>query len=284
MISKGSVRWAFNVAAWDPTDEDWILASQCIPFYDKERIDKFMFKRDAKACMAGCLMIRKFAHLASGKAYNEIEIARGKDGRPVMSNQTFPLDFNISHQGDYTVLAGEVKTNLMVGVDIMNLQQKSDQELPEFFRLMNRSFSNDEWKTIRTPESRDAQLALFFRLWCLKESYFKAIGIGLCTDLQRFSFRLKSPLHAENPCVDTIVEIDGVENSSWLFHEWLLDPEHCLSVALSSRTGSTKPQIDPMQFSLLTWSDLTQEAVPLLPPDINYCKRFMKKDERSPAH
>lgn len=280
-LVQGSIRWAFNTRTWNPSEKDWLLASRCVQIEDKERIQKFVFKADAKARMAACLMIRKLVHLATGEPYAMIKIARNEGGRPYVVNQQFPIDFSISHEGHFTILAGEVKNDVTVGVDLMNVNTK--HELSKLFRLMNSSFTHEEWKTILAGDSEESKFAMFFRHWCLKESYVKAIGIGICTDLQKISFKLKTAsLSAYKCCTDTVVEIDKVENTSWRFQEWLLDQQHCVSVALSPRTN-VEPQ-EAIPFTILTWAELMKEANPFLPPDINYCQTFMKKEERGDIH
>lgn len=276
---RGSVRWAFNAKAWDPTDQEWLLASRCIQLEEKERIQKFAFKADAKSSMVGRLMMRKFAHLATGDAYDKIIIIRDKNGRPEIKNKPFAIDFNVSHQGKYTVLAGEVGHNATIGVDIMSLEHKTGHQLKEFFRLMHRTFTTDEWNTILSSHLDEKRSAMFFRHWCLKESYTKAIGVGITTDLRRIAFKLGTlSLSQDKPCADTTVEVDGAQDTTWSFHEWLLDPEHCVSVALQS---PDMPNIQPVPFTVLTWSELMKGVKPILPSDVRYCEDFMNKKEKA---
>ena len=63
-----------------------------------------------------------------------------------------------------------------VGTDVMPLQDnRREEEIGEFFRLMRRKFTDDEWCQIRSSGSdHKIQLSVFFRLWCLKESFIKA--------------------------------------------------------------------------------------------------------------
>ena len=63
-----------------------------------------------------------------------------------------------------------------VGTDVMPLQDnRREEEIGEFFRLMRRKFTDDEWCQIRSSGSdHKTQLSVFFRLWCLKESFIKA--------------------------------------------------------------------------------------------------------------
>ncbi|KAK3926473.1 L-aminoadipate-semialdehyde dehydrogenase-phosphopantetheinyl transferase [Frankliniella fusca] len=281
-LLQGSVRWAFNTRTWNPSQEDWLLASRCIQAEDKERIQKFVFKADAKARMAGCLMIRKFVHLATGEPYAKIKIDRDEGGRPYATNPPLPVEFSISHEGHYTVLAGEINNCITVGVDIMSV--KTTHELSKLFRLMNSSFTPEEWETIKTGDSEEEKSTMFFRHWCLKESYVKAIGVGICTDLQRISFLLKTKnLSIEKCCTDTKVQIDKVQNNSWSFQEWLLDSLHCVSVALSPCIN-VKSEEGATPFTRLSWSDLMKEADPFLPTDIDYCQKFMSKEERGDIH
>ena len=52
---------------------------------------------------------------------------------------------------------------------------RREEEIEEFFRLMRRKFTEDEWCQIRSSGSdHKTQLSVFFRLWCLKESFIKA--------------------------------------------------------------------------------------------------------------
>lgn len=264
---RGSVRWAFNTKTWEPTEQEWLLASRCITLEDKERIQKFVFKTDAKASMAGSLMMRRLAHLATGEPYDKIRIVRDKYGRPTIENQNVVVDFNVSHQGSYTVLAGEVDNDFVVGVDVMSLQRRTGHELSEFFRLMNKTCSLDEWNTILAPSSEDKRSSLFFRHWSLKESYLKGLGVGVRTDMRHISFKLNTlALSINAATTDTVLEIDRIREKAWVFHEWLLDPQHCVSVALSSRSKSP-PSVPPVPFTVLSWSDLIQDATPLLSPD-----------------
>lgn len=54
------VRWAFRVSSWHPTEQEWLKAASYIQAEEKERIGKFVFRRDAKSSMIGRLLIRKF--------------------------------------------------------------------------------------------------------------------------------------------------------------------------------------------------------------------------------
>ena len=52
-VRRMSVRWIFSSTAWQPSVDNWMLAAQCIQKEEKDRIGKFVFKRDAKSSMVG---------------------------------------------------------------------------------------------------------------------------------------------------------------------------------------------------------------------------------------
>ncbi|KAL8191055.1 UNVERIFIED_CONTAM: hypothetical protein K2H54_067054 [Gekko kuhli] len=116
-----SLRWAFSYASWVPCREDWLLAMRLVQPEEKERIGQFVFARDAKAAMAGRLLIRRLIAEKLNLPWNEIRLERTSKGKPVLMNDISsdcsPFNFNISHQGSYAVLAAE--PDRQVGIDVM---------------------------------------------------------------------------------------------------------------------------------------------------------------------
>lgn len=161
MNTKG-IRWAFNVSKWCPTYSEVQLASSCVQLEEKERLARFVFKDDVKRSLIGLLMMRKYVCGASGKPYNEIKFKRDINGKPQLINNNLNLQFNVSHQGDYVVCVGEIG-QIMLGVDVMKLEYSGGKTLSEFFRIMNRQFSPDEWINIKGSGTEKEQIAMFCR-------------------------------------------------------------------------------------------------------------------------
>nr|XP_032645902.1 L-aminoadipate-semialdehyde dehydrogenase-phosphopantetheinyl transferase [Chelonoidis abingdonii] len=117
----GSARWAFPCAAWAPRRDEWLLAARLVQPEEKDRVRQFVFARDAKAAMAGRLLIRKLIAEKLRIPWNEIHLQRTSKGKPFLVNDILDIhpnfNFNVSHQGDYAVLAAEPE--LQVGIDIM---------------------------------------------------------------------------------------------------------------------------------------------------------------------
>lgn len=85
--------------------------------------------------------------------------------------------FNLSHSGEWTVLA---LSNGEVGVDIQQVK-------PVDMRLATRFFTESEQTEIENA-GENAQ-ELFYRIWTIKESYLKALGVGLSRPLNSFTVR-----------------------------------------------------------------------------------------------
>ncbi|GLD70894.1 L-aminoadipate-semialdehyde dehydrogenase-phosphopantetheinyl transferase, partial [Lates japonicus] len=166
----GSVRWAFRCGSWTPSRCDWLFAARCIQREEKDRIGQFVFAKDAKSAMAGRLLLRRFVCERMGVPWSEIRLERSPRGKPylaaplkVSSHSGLPWSFNLSHQGDYAVLAAE--QGLQVGVDIMKNTMPGSTSVPEFFRIMTRQFTAYEWSVIQSAGSEHQQLAAFYRHW-----------------------------------------------------------------------------------------------------------------------
>ncbi|XP_024910676.1 L-aminoadipate-semialdehyde dehydrogenase-phosphopantetheinyl transferase isoform X3 [Cynoglossus semilaevis] len=292
-----SVRWAFRCASWTPSRAEWLFAARCIQKEEKERIGQFVFAKDAKSAMVGRLLIRKFVCEKMGMPWSEIRLERSHRGKPYLaapsknsSDSGAAWSFNISHQGDYAVLAAN--QGFQVGVDIMKNTLPGSNSVPEFFRIMTRQFTAHEWSVIQSSGSEYQQLAAFYRHWALKESFIKAIGTGLNFDLQRVEFHLTSePLTSGQVLHQTKMHLDD-EEEDWIFEcvsvsqESLLDPDHHVAVALgpadkpgvTTNSSLTSPP-PPTSFTLLSFSDLIASASPLSEEDPAYWVSFKTKDE-----
>ncbi|XP_053176959.1 L-aminoadipate-semialdehyde dehydrogenase-phosphopantetheinyl transferase [Scomber japonicus] len=289
----GSVRWAFHCGSWKPCRSDWLFAARCVQPEEKDRIGEFLFAKDAKSAMAGRLLLRRFVCEKMQIPWSEIRLGRSPRGKPYLAapqevcsdsgSESRDWSFNLSHQGDYAVLAAE--RGMQVGVDIMKTTMPGTSSVPEFFRIMTRQFTAYEWSVIQSAGSEHLQLAAFYRHWALKESFIKAIGTGLGFNLQRVEFHLPSePLTQGRAMRQTKMHLDEEEEVDWIFEESLLDADHHVAVALgaANKPGSAPLPSSlppPTTFTLLSFSDLIASASPLTEEDAAYWDSFKTKNE-----
>lgn len=266
MTTSNRVRWVFDCGNWFPSENDWSIASRCIQLEEKERIGRFVFKRDAKRSIIGQLLIRKFLSQATHLPWSQIKTKRDQNNKPIVNE--FNFNFNVSHDGNLVVLAGEEDT--VVGIDVMRNLYKGGKSLNEFFRLMHRNFHLKEWAIINNGTDMIKTYS-FYRFWCLKESYVKATGSGLTIDLKKICFVPKSELKKNVIVSDTELFIDGQLMPDWCFHE-LLYNDYTITVCL-------KGSLTPVNFEFINFQDLIHNAEMITGPDNNYCKLFMNKEE-----
>lgn len=159
-------------------------------------------------------------------------------------------------------------------------------KIHEFFRLMNRQFTPDEWQQIRQKNSEDFQLSSFFRFWTLKESFVKGLGTGLGWNLQRLSFTIHSPeLVVQKLCHDSELCIDRVPAQNWHFEETLLDSQHIVCTAICTTTSYTPAAANNEDhvFAFVTPQILIQAFnQPTMTEDQNDWNNFCQKIKAKP--
>lgn len=289
-IKNGNVRWAFDLLAWRCTFNDLELATACIQPEEKERLSRFVYLNDFKASIIGRLLMRQFIKSCLPELdYNAIHLERDSLGKPFFSptsHQLAHIDFNVSHHERYAILAGSFTKNLNgnnrqhTGVDVMKMEYSGGKPLSEFFRLMQRQFTPNEWKFIKSRSGEPNQTAAFMRHWCLKESYVKNIGVGITIDLQSIDFQLsREYLARDNIARDTVVSVDGELLNNWVFEESLLNDDHCVAVAVHNPTPEYfQLSQNELLFEMIDFERLMRDTKPLLPVDIEYCRKIHAKE------
>lgn len=296
-LKHGQARWAFNLNTWRPAFDDLLIATSCIQPEEKLRLAKFVYIDDFLASLAGRLLMRKFVYSATGIPYNEIRFYRDSKGKPYVAEQVINkkpdlyIDFNVSHQGSYSILGGlvEVKKKIdsvvldseklkpTIGVDVMKIEYNGGKPLSEFFRIMHRNFSSHEWSIIKQSADNHSQLTAFMRNWCLKESYVKNIGVGITTNLEKISFKVSEPLQKTTVTTSTKVEVDGSIQKNWIFEESLLDDDHIAVVSIADN----EPQNTEMNFfETISYEDLIKDCKPVTESDKDYVELVIKKERK----
>eukprot|EP01147_Barroeca_monosierra_P003969 gene3970-6426_t len=267
--SPSSWRLAVNSHAWVPSAKEFVASLARIQIEERERILRFRFVEDAKSSLVGRLLAR-YAVCKTLRCSNaSVELEREESGRPFLAKPETPtqFNFNISHAGAYVVFAGELGTP--VGVDVMDLRQPQSKDVSQFFQLMETTFTLKEWQRIKRFPKSQRCLEEFYRYWSLKESYIKAIGVGLHLDLQRLEFTSDDALTSKSPgtvVTDASGLLDGYPMLDWQFHQSYLDTTHC--VAVCTRYDQTLNH-SPIPFTLISPQEILHSLDMLRVPDID---------------
>lgn len=269
------IRWAVCLRNFRPSREELIKAVSCIQADEKDRLMKFHFREDFDSSLIGRLLQRKFVTEFGNLPYADIQFLRDAKGKPFINNELeSELTFNISHQGDYTVLAGFKSNNKSgIGVDIMKIDYSGGKSVSDFFRLMTKNFSDIEWKNIKKHAAERENLKAFMRHWCLKESYVKNIGIGITIDLQKISFEINDDEHTTcNILKSTKLKVNDIYMFNWVFEEHLIDEDHCVAIALSEVDNFVSKS-----FHFLSLKELLENCKKVTDFDEEYCEHVFSK-------
>ena len=183
-----------------PLEEESLFRSLYagIPLQRQEKIDSLRFQKDRQLSLGAWLLLE--AALRDWGYEDALPIDRNPHGKPFLKNCP-GLHFNLSHSGSRVLCAlsdGEV------GCDI---QQMGEMNL----QLARRFFSPEEVAAL-TARKEESRREYFYRLWALKESFVKAVGLGLALPLQEFSVLLSEK--------EIRLEQSRFPDRQFFFREW----------------------------------------------------------------
>lgn len=157
----------------------------------------------------GELLVRKHCADQVGISCSEVLFEKNTYGKPYTISQP-QYHFNISHSGKWVVCAFDHKP---IGVDVELIK-------PIDLAVMKRFYSDMEIAYVLKHPIAE-QLGLFYKIWTLKESYLKALGIGIRVSLKSFSFCLES---------EDIQMSSNIDEGNWSFRLYHIDPDYELAV------------------------------------------------------
>lgn len=191
------VRWAVNNLSWQPLDQELVFLVSILPAEEAAGVRRFKLREDQKRALLSRLLQRACVHKLFGVEWNEIRLERTKGRKPFYARQDFipeapNFNFNVSHEGDFVVLASE--PICIVGIDVSAPQQirrGTSEPFTKLFQAFERQFSSAECQLIQSAGNEEAQEAAFRKHWSLKEAFVKARGDGIAFDLRKADFRLQ---------------------------------------------------------------------------------------------
>jgi 4'-phosphopantetheinyl transferase len=164
--------------------------AQTIPPARREKLDAFRHDGARRLSLAASLLL---VRALSDNGLHADEIALTKYGKPYLP--TLPdFHFSLSHSGNVAMCAVSPRE---IGCDIEAPRGYDAKIAKRFFHP-----AEQEWLFSRPePEQPD----VFFRLWTCKESFVKALGLGLSLGLDSF---------AAIPC-ETVRLMQSVDARPW---------------------------------------------------------------------
>ena len=103
---------------------------------------------------------------------SQIILSMNNHGKPQLTERKTMLRFNISHTDEISLCALSKSNCSEIGVDIEKVKY-----FPYYTDVARTSLTSEEFKLI-SGLPRHKQLRMFYKLWSIKESCSKGIGLG----------------------------------------------------------------------------------------------------------
>jgi len=145
----------------------------------------------------------------AGCSTGEIRFTYSDNGKPHMEGSN--IAFNVSHSGDWVVLA--IGCDRAIGVDVEKIKREMDVG-----PISSRYFSPEEQAYLNS--AADVHAA-FFQLWVRKEAHIKACGSTLFAELARLS----------------VPTGDGAEKDGWFYHDLEAGSKYAAAVVTDKPLG-----------------------------------------------
>jgi 4'-phosphopantetheinyl transferase len=204
-VDRGEVDvWRFDLDRLTPGAWPQALTGE-----DFRRADRFVHETHRNRFLQARLGLRTLLAGYSGVAPRQLEFRFNAHGKPSLG-PAYRLGFNLSHSGNLAAIA--IGRQRAIGVDIERLTPPAD-----LHHLAQQVFSEEEVSKLAALP--DGSLTLpFLVCWTRKESYLKALGVGLARDPRSVTVGLsairalaRDGLHAGTVEVETIaVEPEAV--------------------------------------------------------------------------
>lgn len=163
----------------------------------KAKADRLKTKRDKLLSVGAGALLQKALFL---EGIEKCEVITAENGKPFLKNHP-EIFFNLSHSENMIMCA---VSDCEVGCDIEKIKETTNN-------IAKRYFTDIENKEIASASKRDE---MFFRIWTLKESYMKALGLGFALSLGDFSIEISnriSAIHNGSRVEYSFIEISDID-------------------------------------------------------------------------
>ena len=156
----------------------------------------------------------------------DIVFEKNDYGKPFINKS--PVFFNVSHSGDYCVIALSKQAEIGIDIEVNNTSIDKAAIINRFF-----SKAEKEWVFAQDPKLLHE---LFYRTWTAKEAVCKALGVGLWSVKNMFSVIASS----DNFSVDLNATLNNMNGARYFVKKLELVENYWSSVALANTDLSVK--------------------------------------------
>lgn len=163
--------WA-DANAWN------IPGSLPLSEYRRDKIARLKLREPRLASLCAEALLIEAVQRENSNAVFPLPVQTDSNGKPFLADGSFC--FNLSHSSHFAACA---ISNHSVGLDVQLLSPCRDDAVRRFFTQREQEF------VFGAEQPGEA----FTRLWCRKESYLKAVGLGLRMKLDSFDLSGSDP-------------------------------------------------------------------------------------------
>lgn len=200
------------------TAEHYADAEQTMNSAERERAQKFL--RGKESYIASRWLLRKVLARYTNVSPEMVEFLRTDKGKPYLSQSD--IHFSLSHSGDWALLAVAKAELIGIDIEVVNTARNLTGIAESYYHP-------HEFARLQTL-SGVAQSDYFYRLWTLKEAFFKAMGTGISAGLEKIWFDL-----ADDNINAQIAAMLSNEGDEWQFHQWTLSAQEYCALACKHR-------------------------------------------------
>jgi len=207
---------------------DWQELCGLLPAYRYEKICLLRYRQDQERSLIAGLLLRQA--ILDNLGTQPVHFEFNPYGKPALADRS-DFHFNLSHAGDWIVCAIDQQP---VGVDVEKM------EAVDYASLAQVAFSPEEQNRLQDRSGAD-QMNYFYDVWTMKESYCKAVGLGLSLAPEKLTVKVDDQGHWL---------IAPQERPLWLLRQYQLESGYKLAVC-------ARHEEFPADISLLHWRKLT---------------------------
>ena len=185
---------------------------------EAERAARFRFEVDKNRFIVSHGVLRNILGRYLHRDPAELKFSVNQYGKPALVDST--LEFNLSHSGDFALIA--VTQGRRIGVDVEHIRQGISSHV-----IAQQYFSKSEVAELQSLPL-EQRVNGFFTCWTRKEAYIKAQGLGLALPLESFDVSLTPG----QPAILRATRPDEKESTRWTLRSLDVDPNYAGAVAV----------------------------------------------------